>query len=397
MKPKPKSDYENILISLSGLSPAVVTETVWGLATRERDPIVVDRVVVLTTKKGRKKLDEQVFSRKTPKSKSGWERMVAELKKRGVKVAGRLRFDSEEDVLLFPSVDGEGNADDINSKASNTKAADFIFDTIAGFTNSAGSENRRVLASLAGGRKTMSALMLSCMSLLARAQDKVFHVLVNEPYEYGVVKGEEPFIFPENRVIRFFDSTIKKEVPANAKDADISLIDLPFVKVMGFLGRLKVDTYDEAVKTTQKALQPNPILAFDFKTGRWQANGSDIGLTEYQSLLLAMVMAGVSASSFGDIEDVVAELGERGGRPGWIREPLDFLCRRVAKCDGTDASMKAFARSNTARIKDLRDALARKVGRLAANNIVPLKRTSAYPDELIKPSRAEIRKFLGLD
>ena len=40
--------------------------------------------------------------------------------------------------------------------------------------------------SIAGGRKTMSALLFSCMSLLGREQDKVYHELLLPALEGGV-------------------------------------------------------------------------------------------------------------------------------------------------------------------------------------------------------------------
>ena len=52
-----------------------------------------------------------------------------------------------------------------------------------------------LIASIAGGRKTMGALLYGCMTLLGRETDRLTHVLVHEPFETGVSLN---FIFPPN-------------------------------------------------------------------------------------------------------------------------------------------------------------------------------------------------------
>lgn len=80
---------------------------------------------------------------------------------------------------------------DIGSEAENTAAADFIMETVRGL---AMDDGVRLVASIAGGRKTMSALLFSVMSLLGKEDDLLTHILVNEPFES---RGLTPrFYFP---------------------------------------------------------------------------------------------------------------------------------------------------------------------------------------------------------
>ena len=49
------------LIAVTGLTPAVLTETLWGLASGPT-PVIPDHIVVITTLTGRAKLTEQLLS-----------------------------------------------------------------------------------------------------------------------------------------------------------------------------------------------------------------------------------------------------------------------------------------------------------------------------------------------
>ena len=71
-------------------------------------------------------------------------------------------------------------AHDLRSEEDNAEAADFILGVICTVANAA---DHHLIASIAGGRKTMSALMYAAMSLVAKETDRVTHVLVNDPFD----------------------------------------------------------------------------------------------------------------------------------------------------------------------------------------------------------------------
>jgi CRISPR-associated protein (TIGR02584 family) len=56
------TETETILFALVGLSPAVLTETLWAWVHENPDDIP-DRVVVVTTTEGRRILEQQLFQR----------------------------------------------------------------------------------------------------------------------------------------------------------------------------------------------------------------------------------------------------------------------------------------------------------------------------------------------
>ena len=173
-----------ILIAGMGTSPAVLTETVWALA-HQKKPAVPDEIVVLTTKSGKDALREAVMSG----APSVWERLKAALRTEKIAIAGKLVF-GDTSIRVIPDENGN-EAGDLRTGADNLHAADFMLGEIRKYTEDT---ETTILSSIAGGRKTMSALLFSCMTLLGREQDKVYHVLLPPEFEQGV---EPPFFFPE--------------------------------------------------------------------------------------------------------------------------------------------------------------------------------------------------------
>ncbi len=185
-------NYKDVLIGVVGTSPAVLTETLWALA--QEDPAIVPaEVVILTTTVGKKRIDEALF-------KEGWWAALIDEIGASELPPPVVKLFNEEDCAFS----------DITSVKQNEVVADLILKTLQPYAED---EHTRIIASIAGGRKTMSALMLSCMSLLGRAQDRVCHVLANDQY----INENKGFCFPEN----------KEEVEA----AQVQLSDIPFVRV----------------------------------------------------------------------------------------------------------------------------------------------------------------------
>ena len=142
-------DKRTILIAGMGTSPAVLTETVWALC-HQKKPMVPDEIVVLVTKSGKERLCTELLSGE----KSVWEQMLAALKKEKIKSDGKLVF-GETSIRVIPDERGNG-VWDLRSGEDNLRAADFMLRQIRQYTESS---DTVVLASIAGGRKTMSALL----------------------------------------------------------------------------------------------------------------------------------------------------------------------------------------------------------------------------------------------
>lgn len=156
-----------------GTSPAVLTNAVWALA-HQKTPVVPDEIVVLITKDGKELLRRELIGNGV------WDEMLAELKHDKIDIAGRLIF-GETSIRTIP--DARGNEiDDLRTGEDNLRAADFMLSQLRQYTEDGGTE---LHVSIAGGCKTMSALLFSCMTLLGREDDKVYHVLLPREIEAG--------------------------------------------------------------------------------------------------------------------------------------------------------------------------------------------------------------------
>ncbi len=281
-----------VLLSCVGTSPAVLTETVWAMATEIS--VVPDDIIALTTTVGADKIKKDLLE-------SGvWERLRAALKKKRIKTDGKLNFGSSSSVRIFPN--GSSDLSDIASPEENMAAADFILQTIRSYSEN---PSCRIYASLAGGRKTMSALMLSCMSLLARQDDRLLHVLVNAPFEGGVVPD---FFYPDGATY-FFKRDGKKGDKCSVQPK-IDLIDLPFVKVRGLYEerfKSRPPSYAELVRETQKnapeAKVERPLIRFDFSSGCVYVNDDAVSSLSPQEFMLLTVLLTEFPKSDNDLTE----------------------------------------------------------------------------------------------
>ena len=279
-----------ILLATVGTSPAVVTETIWALAHPVKkgvERIVPDEIVVLTTLRGKQIIQSQLFG-----VDRVWERLVATLKKQGLPVVGRLSF-GEASIRILDH--DKKFLEDIRTAGENESVANLFLDEVTRFTETAGT---RLLASIAGGRKTMGALLLSCMCLRGREQDRVLHILVNEPYE---TRLDPPFFFPEaKKKHAFIDPSTGRKQLLRSQDARLDLVDLPFVKMRGwYQDKFKSlpPRYSDLVHAAQSsgpaATMQKPMLQFDFAHGSLSIGEIPLRLsaTEFAALSLDLLRA----------------------------------------------------------------------------------------------------------
>jgi CRISPR-associated protein (TIGR02584 family) len=226
------SKRETVLVTTIGTSPSVLSSTVWALAQQER--LLPHRIKVLTTRLGRDKLVEQIF---TPSSHFGgrsvWESLCECLEADGFDLTGRLEFAPSPAYLrVFTAVPpGERmprELDDITSQSENEQVADAMLETLRGVMN----DDTRVVASIAGGRKTVSALFYASVSLIGRTNDRIIHVIVNEPFDRADL--QPPFYFPGQKCARLSGRDGRT---FRARDAKVSIIEVPFVPLANLFPR----------------------------------------------------------------------------------------------------------------------------------------------------------------
>lgn len=224
---------DTILLAVIGMSPAVLTETIWALA-HEPEPVVPRRVIAVTTLEGRRQIERQLF---TPYARFGdrtpWDVLRHALASAGHSVAERLRFGTTgDDIRIITTREASTGRSvelaDIRTPADNEAAADFLLDQVRQIVEN---PDTHLVASVAGGRKTMGALLYACLTLAGRETDRLTHVLVNEPFE-----ATPEFYFPGqpggSLTIRGPHATLVD--PGSAR---VELADVPFVPLRNLFKR----------------------------------------------------------------------------------------------------------------------------------------------------------------
>lgn len=222
---------DTILLAVVGMSPAVITETLWALA-HEPDPILPRRIIAVTTVEGRRRIHEDLFSpRPRFEGRSAWDTFRLSLAQQGFQLDGRLRFGTTPDDLRVitapdPRTGQSQELADIRTPSENEATADFLLDQVRQVVEN---PDTQLIASVAGGRKTMGALLYACLTLAGRETDRLTHVLVNPPFEQV-----PEFFFPTQPG---GDLPIRGGASVHPSEARIELADVPFVPLRNLFKR----------------------------------------------------------------------------------------------------------------------------------------------------------------
>lgn len=253
----PSTFPRRILLAVTGLSPQVVTETLYALAVGSDTPFVPTEIHLITTREGAERARLALLS-----ADPGWFH--------------RLRRDYALPEIVFdePSLhvlhDADGAAlDDIRTPGDNERAADALTETVRGFT---ADPDCALHVSIAGGRKTMGFYLGYALSLFGREQDRLSHVLVSEPFE-----SSWDFFYPTpySRIITTRDNKL-----ADTARAQVTLADIPFVRLRDGLpdDLLAGDArFSAAVAEAQRTL-PVATLELDPAARRVSAGGENVSL-----------------------------------------------------------------------------------------------------------------------
>ncbi len=291
--PEPAQGGQVVLLSVTGQSPAVLTETVWALA-REKPPIIPHRVVVITTTEGRDTLVKELLS---PPDNCVWDQLYRRLEKAGHDLTNRLQFgQTPQDVRVFtifdPKLKRRHELPDIASEEENMAAADFIMEQVRGL---AMDDGVRLVASVAGGRKTMSALLFAVMSLLAKEDDLLTHILINDPFESRGLKPR--FYFPPAEpVIHNGTDREGNPVSVSSAKAKIQLGKIPFVALRNLFERdlKKKQSYSRLVQVCQTKVdefaRQNVRLSMRRSRREIRINDQPLTLSALQHLLLLFLV-----------------------------------------------------------------------------------------------------------
>ena len=259
MNPDTPEQYpRRTLLAVTGLSPQIVTETLYALAVEREPAFAPTEIHLLTTSDGAR------LARTALLHQDGGQ-FHALLK--DWPQAGKPRFDDScIHVITGPS--GEALSD-IRTPQQNAAAADAITALVRELTRDPQSA---LHVSIAGGRKTMGFYLGYAFSLFARPQDRLSHVLVSPPFE-----SHPDFFFPPKTPRRL---ATRDGNHIDTADAAVTLAEIPFVRLRHGLPEELAKgaaSFSETVAALQCSFAP-PELVVDMKRAKLYCGGIEIGL-----------------------------------------------------------------------------------------------------------------------
>lgn len=143
-----------------------------------------------------------------------------------------------------------------------------------------------VHVSLAGGRKSMSFFAGYLLSLFGRPQDRLTHVLVSQAFEH-----HPQFFFPRRRTEVLYTPPPESK-PIDASKADVALIDIPFLRLRDLLsssgaGREPLLEFESLIAEAQRNLDASQAGGLEFHAEFVRAEGLALRLPPAEQAFLA--------------------------------------------------------------------------------------------------------------
>ena len=192
---------KNILLFSTGLSPQVVTESLYYHTQIKKKKI--DSIHIITDNTGLKLMDNLFL---------WYNKFLKEYK-----IKNQINF-SKKNINILK---GKNNKplDDLKTIDDNDAATEQIFKVIEKLTNN---DNSKLIVSVAGGRKTMSVIIGQALQFYAREYDQLTHVIVDD-----YIVGCPDFYYPTKKS----NKISYKNKTFNAKNVNIYLDQIPFIKL----------------------------------------------------------------------------------------------------------------------------------------------------------------------
>ncbi|WP_071058851.1 CRISPR-associated ring nuclease Csm6 [Pelistega sp. MC2] len=253
-----EQQYQKILVAVTGMSPQVLTETIYALYKDKQ--WIPDEVHVLTTAMGAANIRDTLLG------KGGYlQKLIKDYH------LSPIVFD-ESHIHVIKDNQQQPLAD-IRTPEQNSEAADMIMQFMFNLCKLA---NTQIHVSIAGGRKSMGFYIGYALSLFGRPQDSLSHVLVEEAFEQN----------PE-----FFYPSVEKQLVHTARSgcrdastAKVMLADIPFVRIRQGMPNLSEDKlwhFSDIVAQTQKDLTVSELKIYPSEQ-KIMCAGMEIRLTWQQ-------------------------------------------------------------------------------------------------------------------
>jgi CRISPR-associated protein (TIGR02584 family) len=180
----------NLLIA-TGYSPQVITETVWSFARQHQPTLQPACVHVVTTAGGAAQVRalllgedalDPVRGMPVEGAEPRWDAFCTDLFDRPIPLECHVAESAGGKPLT-----------DIRTPSEDERFADLCYKLVADLTEA---KQLPLIGSIAGGRKTMSAHLMTAFSVYARAHDQLTHILVT-PSKY---EHDRDFFYPTPEV-----------------------------------------------------------------------------------------------------------------------------------------------------------------------------------------------------
>lgn len=245
----------NILVSVIGLAPQVLTETLYHLTQLQSPPTDISEIYVLTTTLGKERVLETLLDRHSGKYYDFLHDYDID--------PATIKFDAEQ-LIVFQDADGN-ELHDIRTDSDNEAVADQLLAFVREKTSD---PSCRLHCSLAGGRKTMGLYLGLALQLYGRAGDTLSHVLIHPPE----LEKDRDFFYPspDGHLIQLKACPRAKRRNGTVLRSDqirVELAEIPVLLLRGKIALLQEDTdlgYSELVRRTQKEFErlhsPLPLV-----------------------------------------------------------------------------------------------------------------------------------------
>jgi CRISPR-associated protein Csx14 len=202
---------KRILIAVCGLTPQVITETLFALHQQGKMP---DAIRILTTRQGKSACNAHLLSTVD----GAYYRLLDDY---GV---ARDQIDFFPRHIMTPVDEAGREPDDIAGEEESEQFLQLCMEQVFEATRNS---DCQVFFSIAGGRKTMGACLTLAAQCYGRPNDRLYHVLISPEFE-----SNREFFFPprQSREITLKDADgqpYRKET----RFAKITLVAVPFFSI----------------------------------------------------------------------------------------------------------------------------------------------------------------------
>ena len=336
--PNRQTTPKHVLISVVGLSPQVITETLYYYWCLTSPPVPITEVFALTTLHGKQALEETLLG-----DNGQLKSLCSDYN------LPPIRLDLAN-VHLLKDADGQP-LKDISSVIDNEALADQLF---AFVRKLATSTDICLHASIAGGRKTMGLYIGLAMQFYGRPGDTLSHVLVNLELE------NEKFFYPPPGGA---DVVLKDGRTIPADEIRIDLAEIPLLLLREKISFLKEHTdagYTELIEIAQReynALQAiSPVIVNTFSCCL-KIGEVTINLTPLE---LALYLFFARRHLEGQVEDRYS-ISRSDIREGLLTAALRDIVSQIPARDFRLEGLKGWENDPIARFSQTRSNINRKI------------------------------------